>query len=98
MAAEPFAQRTTPELRELPRMSLAETLRVTIENARRIDMRTPLQRQQARYGNAVRSAIGFLPMVNLFGPDANRLVLLDRDGIFSARKPWMAIMGRIFPN
>jgi cytochrome P450 len=37
-------------------------------------------------------------MVNLFGPDANRLVLLDRDGIFSARKPWTAIMGRIFPN
>ena len=37
-------------------------------------------------------------MVNLFGPDANRLVLLDRDGIFSARKPWIAIMGRIFPN
>ena len=98
MAAEPYAQPTRPVLRELPRMSLAETLRVTIENARRIDMRTPLERQHARYGNGVRSWMGFLPMVNLFGPEANRLVLLDRDGIFSARKPWMAIMGRIFPN
>ena len=37
-------------------------------------------------------------MVNLFGPDANRLVLLDRDRIFSARQPWTMIMGRIFPN
>ena len=37
-------------------------------------------------------------MVNLFGPDANRLVLLDRDRIFSSRQPWMPIMGRIFPN
>jgi cytochrome P450 len=26
------------------------------------------------------------------------MVLMDRDRIFSARKPWMLIMGRIFPN
>ncbi len=32
------------------------------------------------------------------GPDANRFVLLDRDRIFSSRKPWMMIMGTIFPN
>ena len=37
-------------------------------------------------------------LVNLFGPDANRFVLLDREHIFSARRPWMQIMGRIFPN
>ena len=43
-------------------------------------------------------SVGPFKMVNLFGPDANRLVLLDRDRIFSARRPWMQIMGRIFPN
>jgi len=37
-------------------------------------------------------------MINLFGPDANRFVLLDRDRIFSARRPWDMIMGKIFPN
>ena len=42
--------------------------------------------------------VGPFKMVNLFGPDANRFVLLDRDRIFSARQPWMMIMGRIFPN
>jgi cytochrome P450 len=36
--------------------------------------------------------------VFLFGPDANRAVLLDRDGILSSREPWMLIMGTIFPN
>jgi cytochrome P450 len=97
MAAEPYPD-ALPTLRDLPRASVAETIRSTIENARRIDMLAPLQRMHGRYGNGVQLGFGFLPMVNLFGPDANRLVLLDRDGIFSARKPWMAIMGRIFPN
>lgn len=98
MAAEPYADTTPPVLRELPRAGFVETVRSTIENARRIDMLTPLQRLHGRYGNGVRLGTGPFAMVNLFGPDANRLVLLDRDGLFSARKPWMAIMGRIFPN
>ena len=41
---------------------------------------------------------GPFKFLNLFGPDANRFVLLDQDRIFSARRPWMQIMGRIFPN
>lgn len=97
MAAPSYAD-ARPTLRELPRASFAEALRGAVENARRIDMLAPLQRLHARYGSAVRYGIGPFPMAHLFGPDANRLVLLDRDGIFSARRPWMAIMGRIFPN
>ena len=69
-----------------------------MQNALRTDMRSSLERMHRTYGNGVMHRAGPIDMVNLFGPDANRLVLLDRDGLFSARKPWMAIMGRIFPN
>jgi cytochrome P450 len=61
-------------------------------------MRSRLERLYARHGNVVVQQIGAWRMVNLFGPDANRLVLLDRDRIFSAKRPWDMIMGRIFPN
>ncbi len=73
-------------------------LTTVLRNTARTDMLTPLQRMHERHGNAVMQVTPLIKMVNLFGPDANRLVLLDRDGIFSARKPWTAIMGRIFPN
>jgi hypothetical protein len=88
----------TAPLREIPRSGFFEMLATMARNTARTDMLTPLQRLHARHGNAVLQATPLIKMVNLFGPDANRLVLLDRDGIFSARKPWTAIMGRIFPN
>jgi cytochrome P450 len=84
-------------LREVPRSSGLEMLRATLGNGR-VDMLSPLQRLYERYGCAVMHRAGPFRMVHLFGPEANRLVLLDRDGIFSARRPWTAIMGRIFPN
>src|SRR5690606_10933274 len=80
------------------RASFPEIARQILSGGERIDMLTPLQRFHAKYGNAVMNRIGPFRMVHLFGPDANRLVLVDREQIFSARKPWMAIMGRIFPN
>lgn len=64
----------------------------------RVDMLTPLRRMRARYGDVVLQQLGAFRSVNLFGPEANRAVLLDRDRIFSARKPWDMIMGRIFSN
>jgi cytochrome P450 len=64
----------------------------------RVDMLTPLQRLHARHGKAVMQSAGPFRAANLFGPDANRLVLMDRERIFSARKPWDLIMGRIFSN
>lgn len=66
--------------------------------AERVDMLGRLSEQYATLGPVVRQPVPFMTMVNLFGPDANRLVLLDKDRIFSARRPWMTIMGRIFPN
>jgi cytochrome P450 len=85
-------------LAELPRASWIDVARNFVQNALRTDMRSSLERMHRTYGNGVMHRAGPIDMVNLFGPDANRLVLLDRDGLFSARKPWMAIMGRIFPN
>jgi cytochrome P450 len=64
----------------------------------RIDMLSRLQRISAERGPVVAQTAGPFKMIQLFGPDANRMVLLDRDRIFSARQPWMMIMGRIFPN
>jgi cytochrome P450 len=55
-----------------------------------------VQKIYERHGPVV--AEGSMRGFHLFGPDAVRLVLLDRDDIFSARYPWMMIMGRIFPN
>jgi len=85
-------------LRELPRSKLAEILRQLATGGARTDMLSPLQRLHARYGSAVLHRAGPFRMAHLFGPDANRLVLLDRQQIFSSRRPWTAIMGRIFPN
>jgi cytochrome P450 len=97
----PSAAPAAPEaaLREVPRAKLTEIARQLLGGGgQRVDMLSPLQRFHARYGNAVMQRVGPLRMVHLFGPDANRLVLLDRQQIFSSRKPWTAIMGRIFPN
>lgn len=86
-------------LANIPRVPLVEGLRDFVRNGGgRIDMRSGLQKQHRTYGNVVRRGGGPMLMVTLFGPDANRLVLLDGDRIFSARRPWMMIMGRIFPN
>ena len=64
----------------------------------RHDMRGMQEEQSRRYGPTVLQGYGRLTALNLYGADANRFVLLDRDQLFSARKPWMAIMGTIFPN
>ncbi len=42
--------------------------------------------------------LGKLRTVHLFGPDANELILQNREGIFSNKRSWDLIIGRIFPN
>jgi cytochrome P450 len=84
---------------QIPRAGRLDTLRAMLGGKReRIDMLSRLQRLYRERGPVVAQNAGPFKMINLFGPDANRLVLLDRDHIFSARRPWMMIMGRIFPN
>jgi cytochrome P450 len=84
---------------DIPKAPVLDTLRALFGGkAERIDMLSGLQRLYETKGPVVSQSAGFFQLVNLFGPDANRFVLLDRDQLFSSRKPWMMIMGRIFPN
>jgi cytochrome P450 len=96
--SQPLVREAHPDLREVPQSGLLEIAMTILRGDERNDMLTPLQRLHERHGNAVMHRAGPFRMVHLFGPEANRLVLLDREGIFSARRPWTAIMGRIFPN
>lgn len=86
-------------LKPLPRVGFSYLWkRLKSPSYERVHMLSSLREVHAAYGAASYSELGLIKMVNLFGPDANRFVLLDKDRIFSARKPWMTIMGRIFPN
>jgi cytochrome P450 len=84
---------------DIPRAPLWDTLRALFGGKReRIDMLSRLRRLHDTRGPVVGQSAGPFKMVHLFGPDANQFVLLDRERIFSARRPWMMIMGKIFPN
>lgn len=61
-------------------------------------MLSGLQSLHDEHGPIAQRRTGGFRITYLFGPDANRFVLLDKDHVFSARKPWMMIMGKIFPN
>ncbi len=80
----------------VPKDRFIDTLRA-MPRIRR-DMLGVVSERHERHGPVVRQSQGPIRTVNLFGPDANRLVLLDRDGIFSAKGSWDLIMGRIFTN
>ncbi len=84
---------------QIPRMPLTRMLKtVMASGGGRTNMSDSLNTQYREFGPVVRQVGGPFKFLNLFGPDANRLVLLDRDGLFSAQRPWTQIMGKIFPN
>jgi len=86
-------------IEHVPRAGWRHILRAMLDSeGGRSDMRSGQQKLYAQHGPIVRHDIGLFRMVFLLGPDANRLVLLDKDRIFSARKPWNDIMGKIFPR
>ena len=89
-----------PDEAAIPRVGLLQIVRRMLLSGKdeRIDMLSGLSQQYDEHGPVVMQDVGLMKMFNLFGPDANRLVLLDTDKIFSARRPWMQIMGKIFPN
>ena len=62
------------------------------------DMLGVVSERYAKFGPIVRPNRGPIRMVDLFGPDATRHLLLDREGLFSAKGSWGLIMGRIFTN
>src|SRR5499426_4134455 len=84
---------------EVPRLGFLRGMRLALASGGgRVDMLSGLSDQYERLGPVVVQVSGPFTLVNLFGPDANRLVLMDRDQIFSAKRPWDQIMGRIFTN
>ena len=94
MSTAPVQEKPAP-----PRPGLLHTFRMIASGGGgRADMLTPLQNLHAKFGPVVMNKVGAFNMVNVFGPDGNRTVLLDQDRLFSAKLPWTAIMGRIFPN
>jgi cytochrome P450 len=98
MSAAPASSAPRPA-HEIPRAGVLVMLRQLVGGRReRVDMLSGLRDLHTRYGEVVQQVAGPLRFVNLFGPEANRHVLLDRDRMFSAERPWTAIMGRIFPG
>jgi cytochrome P450 len=49
-------------------------------------------------GPVVGQNMGLVRSVNLFGPDAVKQVVLNREGIFSNKQAWDLIIGKIFTN
>ncbi len=56
------------------------------------------RRQLAAKGPVVFEKWGPLRVVNLYGPDANSLVLQNRNELFSSHRAWRFFLGRLFPN
>ncbi len=53
---------------------------------------------RAKYGNIYRHCSFGGPNVTMFGPDANELVLFDRDKIFSSEQGWGPMLNQLFPR
>ena len=81
----------------LPQTSWFESLQLVLQY--RYRTLALLRGVSQRHGPIVlqRTGVG-LPLVSLFGPEANRFVLLDVEQQLSAKRAWDFIMGRIFPN
>ncbi|MCB1844103.1 MAG: cytochrome P450, partial [Halioglobus sp.] len=83
------------ELRPL-KLGVVETLRLV-----RLSYRLPrehAQELQSRFGNAVMQKFFRVTFVNLYGADAHRLALVNEGQVFSNKRAWDQIIGRIFPN
>lgn len=78
------------------KLGLWETFRLI-----RLSYTNPLehsQELQSRFGNAVMQKFFGITFVNLYGADAHQIALVNPDLIFSNKKAWDQIIGRVFPN
>ncbi|MFM7143104.1 MAG: cytochrome P450 [Alphaproteobacteria bacterium] len=96
MTLGPMAPGSEPTS-ELPRSSWIESFRLAFEYRQHtIEL---LRGLSARHKRAALQATGVGPrLVSLFGPEANRFVMLDVERQLSAKRAWDFIMGRIFAN
>ena len=86
-----------PGAAAIPEATWLESLqRALLYRSRTLEL---LRGLSQRYGTVALMRTGFFPpLISLFGPDANRFVLLDQEQQLSAKRAWDFIMGRIFPN
>ncbi len=85
--------------RAAPKMGLRRSLRIALSDGNgRNNMRSHLEALHAQLGPVIRQRVGIFSFVNLLGPEANRLVLTNRGGIFSNAIPWNMIIGKLFTN
>jgi cytochrome P450 len=62
------------------------------------DPKGHIELNAARYGLVYRSHVFGETSVVLLGPEANELVLLDQDKLFSSTFGWGGVLGRLFPR
>lgn len=56
------------------------------------------KRMHATYGNVFRSRPFGVTQVSLIGPEANELLLFDRDKLFSSEQGWGPALDQLFPR
>ncbi len=56
------------------------------------------EKSHAQYGPVYRSHVFGGWNINMLGPEANELVLFDRDKIFSSEQGWGPLLGMLFPR
>jgi len=78
------------------RLGLRESWRLMRMNY--VDPLRHAQELRSRFGNAVMQKLFGITFVHLFGADAHRLALVNDGQVFSNKKAWDRIIGRIFPN
>jgi cytochrome P450 len=86
---------TTEDLQPI-KVGFLETLRLV-----KLSYQNPLehaQELQSRFGNVVMQKLARQTFVNLYGAEAHRLALVNDGQVFSNKKAWDLIIGRIFPN
>ena len=79
-----------------PADGIVEGFRRTLQM--RADTLACTRRMYERDGPVVSQRYGPYRAINLFGPDAVKLVLLNREGIFSNKLAWDLIIGKLFTN
>lgn len=84
-----------PELQPT-KLSFLDTLRLVRKSY--VNPLEHAQELQSRFGNAVMQKFFRITFVNLYGADAHRLALVNTGQVFSNKKAWDQIIGRIFPN
>lgn len=96
LAEEKDAQDTSDIHHTVKMMSFGETFRYNLKQ--RANIRQALQEQYRKNGGAVGMSFMGINMVQLLGPEWNKVVYQNRDAAFSSEHGWDFVLKRIFPG